>query len=625
MMQAEAVERLKAARLAQPRWGRISVRERCTVLAKLRAEIAGRVDEIVEAIRLDTDKPRLDALAGDVMVTLEQMRYYERNASRILSRRQLKKPAVLYSGTEFIEVPEPYGVVLIFAPFNYPFQLAVIPMISALVAGNSVILKCSEKTPVTARLIEELCRAAGLDAELVQVVDWETSRASELLNGRPDFLFFTGSSEAGKCLAKRAGELMIPAVFELGGKDAALVFADCDVDRAVEGVVYGAFANSGQVCVGIKRLYVEQSVYLELLGKMVKRIGQLRMSADGEGDIAQLPAGPIRDRLAAQIKDAMQKGARIEYPSDGEITGGTPVVLSEVGDDSRLMREETFGPVLCVGAFRDEEEAIELANGSPYQLSASVWTGNVARGERVAERLEAGTCAVNDVIRNIANPYSSFGGNAMSGYGRYHGPEGLRCFSRVKTVMVTRERGKRERHWFPFTRETYDGLKKFMGMRHGRGLVSHLLDRILPLLLCVAWGVILQAQAPATKGDLEIRVKIPAHSQGEIAYLVFASPDGFPNNKAKALKSGFVPLSNDGSEVKVDTGELAPGEYAVSVYQDVNGNKKLDGGFLGIPKEPVGASNDPRPRFGPPSFRQCAFQMGTANKIVEISLVNGHE
>ena len=611
-------DRMRRARAAQASWAVLKVKERCSAIAKLRTAIARRRQEIVDAIRADTGKTALDALAGDIMVTLEQIRYYERHAANILKVRSAGKPALLFSGTRFYESYEPHGVVLIYSPYNYPFQLAMIPLITALISGNAVILKCSDKTPRIASMIADLC--AELIPGLVQITTDAPPEALKILDERPDLVFFTGSSAAGQAVAKRAAELLIPVVLELGGKDPALVFADCDLERTVEGVVFGAFSNAGQVCVGIKRLYIEESIYESFLQKLLERVGRLHISDAAEADLSALRSGAGLDRLSAQIQDAIREGARVEWPRDQVASAGLPIILSDVPQDSRLMREETFGPVLCVFSFRDQAEAIARANESSFSLSASVWTRNLARARFVANSINAGSCAINDVIRNIANPYASFGGNGQSGHGRYHGPQGLMAFSRVRSVMIASGRRKQERHWFPSTRETFSKLDRLLGVRHSGSYIASVLRRFVPLLFC-AFSLAIDAQPAPRSPHLTISVNCPPGSHGDVAYLVFASRSGFPNDKTRALKSGFVLLPADSTHVSFDLGELAPGRYAVSVYQDVNGNKKLDSGLFGIPKEPVGASNNPASRLGPPRFDDCAFTMGNADQKIAISLV----
>lgn len=616
---------MQLARETQAAWARASVRERGKRLSALRHLIAHRMDAIIATLTAETGKTPMDALSGDVLVALEQMRYYERHAGKLLGKRRVGQPAFLYNGAKFTERREPHGVALIYGPSNYPFQLAVVPMATALFAGNAVVLKCSEKTPATAALISELCRDAGLPEGLAQVV-WDAPvDAGAWIDAGPDVVFFTGSSANGRTVAKRAAEKLIPVVLELGGKDAALVFADCNLERTVEGVAYGAFANAGQVCVGIKRLYVERAIFAELVNRLAQRAQDLRVGVDVESDTGALHFPADRARFARQVEDAIRRGARVHTPRawvEG-MNAMAPAILSGVPEDASLLLEDTFGPVVCVASFENEREAVALANGSAFALSASIWTGDAARGERVAAQLHAGSVAVNDVIRNIANPYASFGGNGMSGYGRYHGPEGLYAFSRTKSVMTMGDVRRREIHWFPTATKTYKLLRKLMRFRHEEGSWMKRLRTLLLVGLMLGFVLPGFAAENGREGRLTIEVKLLPKSHGSIAYLVFKSPDGFPGNTAKSLRHGFSGEPQPGQTMMtIDAGLLPPGRYAVSVYQDVNGDRKLDHNFLGIPNEPVGASENPKGRMGPPRFNDCAFAMGKADKMIEINLVH---
>jgi acyl-CoA reductase-like NAD-dependent aldehyde dehydrogenase/uncharacterized protein (DUF2141 family) len=617
MIGSSPIECIERARTAQALWASHSVAARVAVLRTLRHQIVAQRAEIVQAIQADTGKPELDALAGDVLVTLEQMRFYEKHAANILRPRKTGKPWLFYPGDSFYEHYEPHGVVLIFAPANYPFQLAVIPLITALVTGNSVILKCSERTPHTARIIASLCLTAGLLQELVQVVHDAPGVASSFIDAKPDLVFFTGSTENGRAVATRAAALLIPTILELGGKDPALVFSDCHLDRTIEGVTYGAFSNAGQVCVGIKRIYVERPLFAEFLPSFLARIQQLRIGSSSDSDLGMASNLPI---LVEQVTDGLQLGATLHTPEQSQLRGDAPIVLSNVALASRLATEDAFGPVVSVTPFDTEEEAIALANSSRYALSASVWTRDRARGHRIAASLNAGSCAVNDVIRNIANPYASFGGNGHSGHGRYHGPQGLYAFSRTKSIMLTPDKRKHELHWFPFSSTTLRRFDSVLALRHGKGNWLRALRRLFTIAVCVTMLPLCFAQSQQA-AHLTIAVNVPARSHGDIAYLIFATPDGFPSDKNRALRHAFVPAPDSANVVNIDAGQLAPGRYAVSVYQDTNGNHKLDSGIFGIPNEPVGASNNPRPGFGPPRFDQCSFQMQDKPISISISLV----
>jgi NAD-dependent aldehyde dehydrogenases len=611
---------LAYASAAQPSWGALHVSRRCTILGNLRREIARECESIADTIARETSKPLLDALSGDVLVTLEHLRYYESHARRILRSHRISKPSFLFYGARFEASFEPHGVALIFGPSNYPFQLSVIPLITALAAGNAVVLKCSEHTPKTAALIAKLCAKANLPPNLVQVLHDGPDQSAALIDARPDFIFFTGSSGHGQQIAERAAKYLIPTVLELGGKDASLVFADCHLDRAVEGITYGAFTNAGRVCVAVKRVYVEASIYDEFLARLKHRISKLRVSTDPDADLYPLPEVAQSD-VRAQVEDALSCGATLHWPQDRATVAYEPTLLTDVAAEARILTEESFGPVLCVASFRDEAEAIALANASLFALSSSIWTHNRARARRVAAQLSAGSCSVNDAIRNIANPHAAFGGNGLSGYGHYHGPEGLRSFSRMKTIMIASDRRTREINWFPFDSRTRRQLASLIRFRHGAtGLLGRLSRLLLPLLVSAILPLTIAAQ-PKTKTHLTIDVHLTQQTHGELAYLVFASPSGFPGDRNKAIRHGFLPIPSNARQLRIDT-DLAPGIYAVTVYEDLNSNYKLDHNFIGIPLEPVGVSNNSPGRFGPPHFSECSFHLGDTAQTITINLVN---
>ena len=621
MMKPTADLMLARAREAQPAWASRNVSERCVLLRQLRIGIARQCESIAQTVAHETSKPLIDALSGDLLVTLEHLRFCEAKAGKVLQTYRPGKPAFFYRGAGFETHFEPHGVVLIFSPSNYPFQLAVIPLVTALAAGNAVVLKCSERTPQTAACIKALCVKAGLPRDLVQVVCDAPEPSAELIDAHPDLIFFTGSSMNGQRVAERAARQLIPVILELGGKDASLVFADCHLERAVEGITYGAFSNSGRVCVAVKRAYVEALIYNEFLARLKERMAALQIGDDYESDFHPLQQHQ-RASLAAQIEDAIALGATLKYPQNVPEAGEMPVLLTDVPPQARILNEESFGPVLCVAPFRSENEAIEMANASQFALSGSIWTSDKTRGRRVALQLSAGSCAINSVISVIANPYAPFGGNKLSGYGRYHGPEGLRAFSRTKTVMFAGDRKARDINWFPFKSRTRRQLAALLRFRHGAAGVSGLVSRaLLVVLLWVSCLAAVASQAGA-ESRLSIEVRLPAKAHGEIAYLVFDSPKGFPGDVSRAIRHGFEPIHAGARQLVIET-NLPPGAYAVSVYEDLNSDHRLDYNMLGIPREPVGVSNNPRPHFRPPRFDECSFHIGAAEQTITIQLVSG--
>jgi uncharacterized protein (DUF2141 family) len=496
----------------------------------------------------------------------------------------------------------------------------MIPLITALIAGNAVVLKCSERTPETADLIALICAKASLPRDLVQVLHDDPKQSAALIEARPDFIFFTGSSRHGQQIAEHAAKHLIPTILELGGKDASLVFGDCHFERVIEGITYGAFSNAGRVCVAVKRVYVEASIYDEFLARLTQRIAKVRVGRVPDADFFPLPED-AQFEFRIQVEDALSRGATLLWPRDRAAIAHAPVLLAGVPVESRILTDESFGPALCVGRFSDEPEAIALANASSFALSSSVWTSNRARGRRVAARLSAGSCAVNDVIRTIANPYAAFGGNRLSGYGRYHGPEGLRAFCRVKTIMHASDRRTREINWFPFDSRTRRQLAALLKFRHGsKGVAARLRRMLLALLVST---ILSTAHAATTHAEthLAIDVHLTNHAHGELGYLIFASRDGFPGERAKAIRRGFLPIPGR-QQLRIET-DLPPGTYAVSVYEDRNGNHKLDHNFIEVPKEPVGVSGNPRERFVPPRFDECSFRLSDNAQTISITMVHG--
>lgn len=451
-----AADRMQLARLAAREWGRATPADRIRLLRPLRHAITRRLDDIVNLLTEETGKPRTDALTGDVMVTLEHMRFYEKHAARILRERSIDKPAFLYSGARFTQVLEPHGVVLIFAPWNYPLQLAAVPMLTALYAGNSVLLKCSERTPRVASLIAELCAEARLPEHLVQVSCEGPGEAAALLEAAPDFFFFTGGSKSGKELLEKAAALLVPAAMELGGSHPALVFASCNLQRTVDGLVYGAFANSGQVCCGVKRIYVQRGVYEQFVQAFLERTRAL--SAADTGALQETE----RSRLRAQIEAISAAGGTVYDCANAWVVTGLP-------GEHAFFQQESFGPIVTIAPFENEEEALSLAGATPFALTASMWTSDDLQAQRMARVLPAGAVSVNDAIRNVGNPYAAFGGNGHSGFGRYHGEEGLLTFSRSRSIMSVSEKRQKEIHWFPHEVAMYERLRRVMILRHGAG------------------------------------------------------------------------------------------------------------------------------------------------------------
>lgn len=445
-------ELYERARAAFTDWGRVPSDERVRVLRRLRLVIVERLEEIAEAIAAATGKPAVEAMVTELLPVLDTIAYLEKHGPRILRRRRMPTPVFMFGKTSYVEY-RPRGVVLVISPWNYPFHLAVVPVVTAVAAGNAVILKPSEVTPEIGVLIDELFHAARFPESVVQTAHGDGRLGAALIEGGPDYIFFTGSLRTGRLIQAQAAQRLIPTTLELSGHDAMIVFADASLERTVRGAVWGAFLNCGQTCLGVERLIVEQGIYDTFCRRLADAAAQLQQGEAPGADLGSMTSDRQVDIVRGHVQDALAKGATLLYGLPPDRWRGRfipPVILADVTNDMLVARQETFGPVITVSPFDGEDEAVELVNVSPYGLGASVWTADVRRGERVATRLETGSVVINDVIVTIGNPHLPFGGVKQSGVGSYHGEAGLKAFSHEKAVMRDRFVRPSEVHWFPY-------------------------------------------------------------------------------------------------------------------------------------------------------------------------------
>lgn len=456
------------ARQAFQKWRALSVSERVQYLRKLRLYMVEHLEQLVDEICRDTGKVPVEAITADILTVLDALRHTEKHAVHVLSERSMPTPILLFGKKSNVEY-QPRGVVLVISPWNYPLQLAMVPLISALAAGNSVILKPSEVTPEVGRLIEKLFHESGFPQDVVQVVHGDGKTGAALVAQKPDYIFFTGSVSTGKKIQQEAAKHLIPTTLELGGKDPMIVCEDAPLERAVHGAIWGGITNSGQVCMSVERIYVHRSHYQSFVERMVEEVNKLREGRDGDDDVGRMTSSAQIEIVREHVQEALDRGARMvagRPPLEWEGERIPPIVLVDVTPDMKIMREETFGPVLPVMPFDSEEEAVRLANDSPYGLSASVWSRDLSRAKKLASRIEAGNVVINDVIITVANHHLPFGGIKESGIGRYHGPAGLQIFCHQKSVMVDRGRRLKEVNWYPY-RGKYPLFKRLLQQYFG--------------------------------------------------------------------------------------------------------------------------------------------------------------
>jgi succinate-semialdehyde dehydrogenase/glutarate-semialdehyde dehydrogenase len=454
---AEVEAAVARARAAQKGWGTLSFKERAAVVMRARALVLEEMDEIAELISRESGKPAAEALAMEIVPTLDLMQFFARKSERMLRPEKIDIGLYRFMGrSSFIEY-RPLGVVGIISPWNFPWATPLGEVVMALMAGNSVVLKPSELTPLVGLKVGEIFARAGLPEGLLEVVTGDGSTGAALVEAGVDKVMFTGSVPTGKRVAEAAARRLLPVVLELGGKDPMLVFEDADLAAAAEAAVWGAFANSGQACASVERCYVQERVAEEFTRRVVEKVKSLRQEPGVACDLGSMSSERQLLTVEEHVRDAVGRGAQV-LAGGGRTRGCSergwfhePTVLAGVDHSMTVMREETFGPVLPLMTFREEEEAVRLANDSEFGLTASVWTRDLKKGRRVASKIEAGTVMVNEVLYTHGIAQTPWGGVKQSGLGRTHGRLGLLELVAPHHVHVNRLAFMQDVWWFAYT------------------------------------------------------------------------------------------------------------------------------------------------------------------------------
>ncbi len=432
------------ARQAQAAWAALSFRKRAEVVLKARELLLAEREEVARLLSRETGKPVSEAMSMEIVPTLDAMYYFANASQNLLRPQKIDIGQYGLMGRSSRIVFQPLGVIGIISPWNFPLATPADEVVMALMAGNSVVLKPSELTPLIALKIGDIFQRAGLPNGLLEILTGDGATGRALIEARVDKIMFTGSVATGKRVAEAAAKHLRPVVLELGGKDPMIVLEDANLEMAARGAVWGAFANSGQACASVERCYVHESIAPKFIELVVEKTRALKQ---GPGTENEIDVGAMSNERQLQIvedhvRDAEQRGATI-------LTGGRPLpntqgffypptVLTNVNHDMTIMREETFGPVLPVMTFKTEDEVIRYANDSPFGLTASVWTRNISRGRRIAEVIEAGTVMVNEAVYTHGIAQTPWGGVKESGYGRTHGRMGLLELVTPRHIHVNR-------------------------------------------------------------------------------------------------------------------------------------------------------------------------------------------
>jgi succinate-semialdehyde dehydrogenase/glutarate-semialdehyde dehydrogenase len=460
------------------------------MVQRLRDTIFDSREEIASVITRETGKPCVEAIFAEIVLAIDTADFLARRAPRWLRPERVPHHNfALKAKSGWLEF-EPLGVVAIISPWNYPFAIPMAQIIPALLAGNAVLLKPSELTPSTGALIGDLIgKLTGelkFPPNLVQVIQGAGETGAALIEVLPDKVFFTGSVATGQRIAEACGRKLIPSVLELGGKDAMIVLGDADLDIASSAAVWGSFTNCGQACLSVERIYVDCAVAERFTALCVQKTAKLRLGPPSDADAEVGPMIRLRqlEKVEEHLREAVSRGARILFGGHRRLDLGPnflePAVIANVDHSMKIMREETFGPVLAIQAVDSADEAIALANDSPFALSGSIWTADARRCRELASRLRAGSVMVNDVASYYGISEAPHGGRGASGWGRSHSRLGLLEMVQTKYVDVDRLPHVAKAWWFGYTSElafAADRFVDFLFARDWRRRVSALTSR----------------------------------------------------------------------------------------------------------------------------------------------------
>lgn len=445
---------LKKAHETFATWKKTSLDERVRLVKKLRAVVVDDAKAIARLISQEQGKSESECLAAEVISVLDTLKYLEKRGKKELKARKVNYAQLLLGHKKGEIRYEPYGVISVISPWNFPFCIPFISIIEAVFAGNTVVLKPSPFTVLAGQKAQELFDRAGFPEGVVQTVICEDSVAPVMTdNPYTRKIIFTGSVATGKKIMQAASKRLIPVVLELGGKDPAIVTKNANLKRAASGIVWGSFMNSGQVCASLERVYIEKSVYepfVELLKEEWKHV-----------QIPPMIHHQQKEIVVDHLKEAKEKGAKVlcggDTSDDPNKAYVEPTILEGCNHNMSIMNEETFGPVCCLMPIDSLQEAIELSNDSEYGLNASLWSDNAREQEEFFEQMESGSATVNDCLYPFGEPSVPWGGRKASGVGRTHSHFGL--MEMVQPKYISRDKSsKRNFWWYPYDEQFHESL-----------------------------------------------------------------------------------------------------------------------------------------------------------------------
>lgn len=472
-------EKIARAEQAFLSWRNLSVQQRGKYFLKVRELIYNEFDVIADLISASTGKPKIEAYNAEIIPILNLIPYFVKRAPKILADQKIRIHLFLHKKS--VLHFEPYGVVGILSPWNYPFAIPMGEMVQALLAGNAVVLKVSEAVLPVAKMIGNLFEKAAFPTDLIQVLYGAGETGAALVQSpRIKKICFTGSTAVGQKILEQAAKNLTPTLLELGGKDAAIVFGDANIDKAACGIVWGAFTNAGQTCAAVERVYVDRKIAQPFIEAVIRETEQLTLKKE----IGAITLPSQLGRYEAHLQDALEKGAKILV--GGRKMGSSffePTVLINVNHEMRVMQEETFGPLLPIMMVDSPPDALQKVNDSCYGLTASIWSENKKGALSFAKRIEAGTVTINDCVFTHALAETPWGGTKKTGGGRVHSDIGLREYVQIKHINWDRL-SLRPFWWFPYTERTYQ-LSRLLIDGIGAPRISKRIWALLTFLLKV--------------------------------------------------------------------------------------------------------------------------------------------
>ncbi len=439
-----------AARAAQPAWAALDPGVRVEAIASVKDRILDRAEVVAKLLHEELGKPETEALLAEVLPSGDVVDFWCKSIAELLAPMDVELDGLAYPGKTGCITRAARGVVAVIMPWNFPVALPLRTIVPALLAGNAVIFKPSEVSPRAGKLVVDLFEGL-LPKGVLGLLQGGGEAGAALCESSVDLVVFTGSVEAGRKVAHACAERLVPCSLELGGKDAAIVLADANLERAAQGIVWGAMSNAGQNCAAIERVYVEKAV----AEKFSKRVAEIATALRFREDIGPLATEAQRALVASHVDGAKtSSGAKVLAGGHklDEGYGFEPTVMHVETDDTPLMRDETFGPVLPIRVVESAEEAIERANDSKYGLTASVWTKNIERGRSASpRRLRAGVVTINNHAFTGALPQAPWSGYGETGFGITNSPLALEALTRPRFLLVDTSRGARELWWYPYT------------------------------------------------------------------------------------------------------------------------------------------------------------------------------